>query len=94
MAVRVNDSPRALSALSLIAFGATVIVIFAGVWSEWDPLIAALAGSRAALSPLGLGLSRRALMDSATTGESNKNEMKYSYPSTVAIVVDPPEPYR
>jgi hypothetical protein len=63
IALRASDSMRALSVLSLACFAATAILIFAFAWTHWNPLTAAVAGVLAAFSPLGVGLSRRALMD-------------------------------
>lgn len=63
LAVRVSDSMTALSVLSLVCFVVMTTAVFVFAWLYWDPLTAAIAGTLAAFSPLGLGLARRALMD-------------------------------
>jgi hypothetical protein len=63
IAVRFSDSMTALSVLSLVCFVTTTVAVFVFAWQYWDPLTAAIAGALAAFSPLGLGLARRALMD-------------------------------
>jgi Dolichyl-phosphate-mannose-protein mannosyltransferase len=64
LAVRFSDSMMALSVLSLVCFVIAAVAVFAFAWQYFDPLTAAIAGALAAFSPLGLGLARRALMDS------------------------------
>ncbi len=64
LALRINPSIRSLSVLSLVCFAATTVAVFLFSWRHWNPLTACVIGVLAGLSPLGLGLARRALMDS------------------------------
>src|SRR4051812_39504028 len=63
LALRIDPSMRSLSVLSMIAYAALCVTVFLFAGRLWDWPIATVAGMFTAVSPLGWGLARRALMD-------------------------------